>query len=284
MTVIRSERAVDAKRTDNAPHQQRYSSGCDHFATVHAAPTATGGMLLHARQVKLHVQSATLPPAAVILNNNENTKEATAKITRQPKIVSAHLVVCKRARAGRTPDALASWNEPEGWRYMAEKVVHNPDIFACYAHGRTGWIWEQVRLCARASGMCTDESPRYDRQSLRNMTRIDVKCTSPPTLVRVTLPNGEEYTYRKVRVAVREFACALNEPAPLDEHFPLSDTRRRPDIHLVESGNFKKANEVKDALEHRQRKRRVDEQKSNAIEHCPRWFTPTYPSDEIVLQ
>lgn len=53
-------------------------------------------MLLHVRQVKFHGQSATLPPAAVILNNNENTKEATAKITRQPKIVSAHLVVCKR--------------------------------------------------------------------------------------------------------------------------------------------------------------------------------------------
>jgi hypothetical protein len=81
-----------------------------------------------------------------------------------------------------------------------------------------------------------------------------------------------------------EFACSLNEPTPLDEHLPLSDTRRRPDICLIESGNFKRASEIKNALEHRQRKRRIEEHKSNAVDHCPRWFTPTYPSDEIVLQ
>jgi hypothetical protein len=53
----------------------------------------------------------------------------------------------------QTRASLASWNEPEGWRYIAEKVVHHPDIFACYAHGRSGWIWEQVHARSRVSDM-----------------------------------------------------------------------------------------------------------------------------------
>jgi hypothetical protein len=53
-------------------------------------------------KVKLHVPSATLPPAVVIANN----EEVTAKVAHQPKIVSAHSLLCKRARAGHTPDAL----------------------------------------------------------------------------------------------------------------------------------------------------------------------------------
>ena len=58
-------------------------------------------------------------------------------------------------------------------------------------------------MCAQ-----TLEAPRYDRKSLGGMARIDVVCASPPTLVRVTLPNGEEYTYKKVCVCVR--ACVLS--------------------------------------------------------------------------
>ena len=48
------------------------------------------------------------------------------------------------------------------------------------------------------------------------MTRIDVVCASPPTLTRVTLPNGEVYTYRKVcglmatRAHVQITTCVLH--------------------------------------------------------------------------
>jgi hypothetical protein len=53
-------------------------------------------------KVELHMPNAALPPEVVIADN----EEVIAKITRQPKIVRAHLLLYKRARAGCTPDAL----------------------------------------------------------------------------------------------------------------------------------------------------------------------------------
>ena len=64
-----------------------------------------------------------------------------------------------------------------------------------------------------------------------------------------------------------EFALRLNvlEP-PCCANFASSDSRRRPDLQLYESGNYKKAQEVKDKIEAFQRMQR------KTTEFQPRWF------------
>ena len=273
---------------------------------------------------------------------------------------------------------------------MAEKVVHNPDIMACHAQGRSGWTWAQ-----------TLEAPRFGLNGI-GMQQIDIVCASPPTLVRVSLPNGETYEYRKLITSVirplnsdrftmthgqlqitctgaqsrctaaidlafsgeretRQCAGAINGPdgsvgtlhsliqfhlqpqrwlfgdwskvlfvsssaartdattlysvdpisdesitfnygfrcafsavksvVPLCSDFavslnepiigclPVTDSRRRPDVRLLEQGKLAEANVAKLHMEAKQRDRR-----KGKVAHVPLWFKPVYPPMDVVLK
>lgn len=75
-----------------------------------------------------------------------------------------------------------------------------------------------------------------------------------------------------------EFTCALNQ---IESNVCITDTRKRPDIRLMEQQDFDEANRVKQQLEEGQRaRRRLREQEAQDASESghvykgykPRWF------------
>ncbi|CAD5223580.1 unnamed protein product [Bursaphelenchus okinawaensis] len=72
----------------------------------------------------------------------------------------------------------------DGWKYHAEQVSHQPPMSACHADG-DGWEWAQT-----LHGTIT---PSFDGST-------SLRCLLP---VRLSLSNGEEYTWNKVTTIIQ---------------------------------------------------------------------------------
>ncbi|KAG8229859.1 hypothetical protein J437_LFUL009134 [Ladona fulva] len=85
--------------------------------------------------------------------------------------------------------------------------------------------------------------------------------------VSTPLPEDSELYY-----GFTKFAMSLNEMENGQaELLPPSDTRFRPDQRLLEQGDITAAEDVKAALEARQRERRRQNEMEGRL-HIPRWF------------
>ncbi|VDK72091.1 unnamed protein product [Litomosoides sigmodontis] len=78
------------------------------------------------------------------------------------------------------------------------------------------------------------------------------------------------------------FTLLLNDPSDITDLLPPTDSRRRPDIRLLEGGQIEAAEKEKERLEVKQRQARALMKKTQ--EKLPRWFTNVHTISKDQLQ
>ncbi|XP_065179127.1 oxysterol-binding protein 1-like [Sycon ciliatum] len=143
----------------------------------------------------------------------------------------------------------------------------------------TGTVYDRTKLpCYSVTGTWDGSisSSKVLESKIEKKLHVATRCEAPVEIWRArNIPEGHSAKY-----CFSEFTCCLNEE---DDSVAPTDSRRRPDQRVMETGNFDKANEYKVLLEEKQRQRRRDREAkvaevesrgadSSVARHRPRFF------------
>ncbi|VDN22631.1 unnamed protein product [Gongylonema pulchrum] len=160
-----------------------------------------------------------------------------------------------------------------GWRAIAEQVSHHPPISAIHAEGN-GWILDED-MCVRSNFQATAMKIFPEgtisiffpaTHSFYHWTMKDIKtCVKGFIIGPITVHNEGDCVIKDGRVIwtrkapppeselmynFTAMAIELNEP---EEGVAPTDSRLRPDMRLMENGDWAAANDEKARLEEKQR-------------------------------
>uniref|UniRef100_A0A915PDX0 Oxysterol-binding protein n=1 Tax=Setaria digitata TaxID=48799 RepID=A0A915PDX0_9BILA len=181
--------------------------------------------------------------------------------------------------------------EESGYRFIAEQVSHHPPKSAFHAESKSYEFDGVVSPRLKLWGSSVEVQPSGNFQlKLLNHGEIYTWKTLNVTVHNIVM--GQIYIQMKnipliqgsrllwksrprpanssVMYNFTLFTFLLNDPSGITDLLPPTDSRRRPDIRLLEEGQTEAAEKEKERLEVKQRQARTLMKK--AQEKLPKWF------------
>nr|CDP97507.1 BMA-OBR-2 [Brugia malayi] len=186
-------------------------------------------------------------------------------------------------------------SDENGYRFIAEQVSHHPPKSAFHAESKSyefdGVVSPRLKFWGTSIEVQPSGSFRLKflkEKALRaiygNWTTFLATCEITNFEFRYDdwLEIGRQFFQNcsAVMYNFTSFTFLLNDPSGITNLLPPTDSRRRPDIRLLETGQAEAAEKEKERLEVKQRQARALMKKTR--EKLPKWFEKVTSKDQLL--